>query len=163
MRITGLNHGSHFRVLGVCFCIYIYIYIEKLLSGPSLVFYRLLSGPSIGIIWAKLTLACFIVVWSDSCKSQLSFCVFCPILVAPYRVILRYYRAILFQGGYTSPKRVRYPHLVLSFTQTHLCDTPFCNISRNNCAIPHKSKHERVLRYYRCKYRAIWRVSLVGL
>ena len=28
--------------------------------------------------------------------------------------------------------------LVLNFTQTHLCDTPFCNISRDNCAIPHK-------------------------
>ena len=27
--------------------------------------------------------------------------------------------------------------LVLSSTQAHLCDTPFCNISRNNCAIQH--------------------------
>ena len=44
---------------------------------------------------------------------------------------------------------VRYPPLVLNFTQTHLCDTPFCNVSRDNCAIPHKNKHERVLRYYR--------------
>ena len=48
---------------------------------------------------------------------------------------------------------VRYPPLVLSFTQAHLCDTPFCNVSRDNCAIPHKNKHERVLRYYRYKYR----------
>ena len=25
---------------------------------------------------------------------------------------------------------------MLSFTQAHLCDTPFCNMSRDNCAIP---------------------------
>ena len=31
---------------------------------------------------------------------------------------------------------VRYPPLVLSFTQAHLCDTPWCNVSRDNCAIP---------------------------
>ena len=90
-------------------------------------------------------------------------------LVAPYRAILRYYRcdtpyrAILFQGGSHSRKMVRYPPLVLSFTQAHLCDTPFCNVSRDNCAIPHKNMHEKVLRYYRYKYRAIWKVSLLGL
>ena len=39
----------------------------------------------------------------------------------------------------------------------HLCDTPFCNTSRGNCAIPHKDKRERVLQCYRYKYRAIWR------
>ena len=27
--------------------------------------------------------------------------------------------------------------LVLSFTQAHLCDTPFCNIPRDRCAILH--------------------------
>ena len=32
---------------------------------------------------------------------------------------------------------VRYPPLVLSITQA-----PFCNVSRDNCAIPHKNKHE---------------------
>ena len=37
---------------------------------------------------------------------------------------------------------VRYPLLVLSFTQARLCDTPFCNVLRDNCAIPHKNKHE---------------------
>ena len=69
-------------------------------------------------------------------------------LVAPYRAILRYYRcdtpysAILFKGGWHSPKMVRYPPIVLSFTQAHLCDTPFCNVSRDNCAIPHENKHE---------------------
>ena len=82
-------------------------------------------------------------------------------LVAPYRAILRYYRcdtpyrSILFKGGQHSPKMVRKPPLLLSFTQAHLCDTPFCNVSRDNCATSHKNKHERVLRYYRCKYRAI--------
>ena len=65
------------------------------------------------------------------------------------------YRAILFQGGWHSPKMVRYPALVLSFSQAHLCDTPFCNLSRDNCAIPHENKHEIILQYYRCKYRAI--------
>ena len=32
------------------------------------------------------------------------------------------------------------PPLVLSFAQAHLCDNPFCNISRDNCAIPHENK-----------------------
>ena len=45
------------------------------------------------------------------------------------------------------------PPLVLSFAQAHLCDTPFCNVSRDNCAIPHKNKHEIFLRYYRYKFR----------
>ena len=73
--------------------------------------------------------------------------------MAPYRAILRYYRcdtpygAILFKRIY-SPQMVRYPPLVLNFTQAHLCDTPFCNVSRDNCAIPHKNTHKRVLRYY---------------
>ena len=64
-------------------------------------------------------------------------------LVAPYRAILRYYRCdtphrvILFKGAWHSPKVVRYPPLALSFTKAHLCDTPFCNISRDDCAIPH--------------------------
>ena len=63
-------------------------------------------------------------------------------LVAPYRAILRYYRcdtpyrAILSQPSQQSPNRVRYPPLVPSFTQTYQCDTPFCNISRDTCAIP---------------------------
>ena len=85
-------------------------------------------------------------------------------LVAPYRAILRYYRcdtayrAILSKGSQQSPKMVRYPPLVLGFAQAHLCDTcdtPFCNVSRDNCAIPHKNKHKRVLRYYRYMYHAI--------
>ena len=41
---------------------------------------------------------------------------------------------------------VRYPPpwCFLRFTQAHRCDTPFCNISRDNCAIPLKNKHGRV-------------------
>ena len=58
---------------------------------------------------------------------------------------------------------VRHPPLALCFTQAHLCDTPFCNVSRDNCGISHKSKHARVLRYYHYKYRAIWNVSSLGL
>ena len=50
-----------------------------------------------------------------------------------------------FSGGRQLPKTVRYPPLVLSFRQTHLRDTPFCNISRYNCAMPHQNKHQRVL------------------
>ena len=61
-----------------------------------------------------------------------------------------------FSGRLALPPNGAIPHpLVLRFKQAQLCDTPFCNISRDNYAIPHKSKHERVLRYYRCKHRAI--------
>ena len=35
----------------------------------------------------------------------------------------------------TPPKWCDTPTLVLSFTQAHLCDTRFCNVSRHNCAI----------------------------
>ena len=40
---------------------------------------------------------------------------------------------------------VRYPFLVLSFTQAHLCDAPLCNVSHDNCAIPHKNELEILL------------------
>ena len=39
---------------------------------------------------------------------------------------------------------VRYPPLVLNSTQTHLCDTPFCNVSRDNCAIPTKTSTKEI-------------------
>ena len=59
---------------------------------------------------------------------------------------------------------MRYPPPWYSVSHKHICgDTPFCNISRDNCAIPHKNKHGRVLRYYRYNYRAIREVSLLGL
>ena len=54
-----------------------------------------------------------------------------------------------FQGRLTVPQNGAMPPLALSFTEAHLCDTPFCNISRDNCAIPHKNKHEIVSRCYR--------------
>ena len=41
--------------------------------------------------------------------------------------------------------------MVPSFTQASLCNTPLFNISRDNCAINHKDKHERVLQYDRYK------------
>ena len=69
----------------------------------------------------------------------------------------------------TPPKWCDTPPLALSFTQTHLCDTPFCNVSRDNCAIPHENKHENVCdtiatsiaRYenYRC-WASILNISL---
>ena len=93
--------------------------------------------------------------------------------VAPYRAILRYYRcdtpyrAILSLGGgqctFSRNGAIPPPPLALSFAQAHLCDATFCYVSCGKCAIPHKNKHERVLRYYRYKYRAIWKVSLLGV
>ena len=61
------------------------------------------------------------------------------------------------------PQEGAIPPLVLSLTQTYQCDTPFCNISRDTCAISQENKHDNILRYYRSKYRAIWKVSLLGL
>ena len=74
-------------------------------------------------------------------------------LVAPYRAILRYYRCdtpyhtTSFQGGLHSHNMVRYPPLALRLAQAHLCDTPFCNISRDICATSHfkKKQHKQVL------------------
>ena len=87
-------------------------------------------------------------------------------LVAPYRAILRWYRcstpyrAILSQPSQQSPNRVRYPRLAPSFTQTYQCDTPFCNISRDTCAIPQENKREKALRCYRSEGRE-WGVGSV--
>ena len=36
------------------------------------------------------------------------------------------------------------PALVPSFTQTYQFDTPFCNISRDTCAIPQENMHENI-------------------
>ena len=85
-----------------------------------------------------MTQKLMICIWASACST----------LVAPYRAILRYYRcdtpyrAILFKGGGHSPKMVRYPppSYLASFTQAHLCDTPFCNVSRDSYAIPHKKQ-----------------------
>ena len=70
--------------------------------------------------------------------------------MAPYRAILRYPIAAIphiardtFSGRLATPQNGAIPPLVLSFTQAHLCDTRFCNISRDNCAILHKNKHNK--------------------
>ena len=71
--------------------------------------------------------------------------------------ILRYYRrytpyrAILFSGRLLLPQNGAIPSLVLCFRQARPCDS---KVSRDNCAIPTKNEHEKVLRYYRYKYRA---------
>ena len=66
-------------------------------------------------------------------------------LVAPYRATLRYCRCDTpiscdtFSGRLALPQNGAItPPLVLSFTQTHACDTPFCKISRDICAMPHE-------------------------
>ena len=66
--------------------------------------------------------------------------------------------------GWHSPKMVRYPFLALSFAQAHTSVRypVLLHIARKLCDT-HESKHERVLRYYRYKYRATWKVSLLGL
>ena len=42
------------------------------------------------------------------------------------------------------PQQGAIPPLLPSFTQTYQCDTPFCNISRDTCAIPQENKHENI-------------------
>ena len=66
----------------------------------------------------------------------------------------------------------RYPPLVLSFTKAYLCDTPFCNLSRDNCAIPIKTSTKEfcdtiatsIAHYekYRCWASKLWSSSLAG-
>ena len=52
-------------------------------------------------------------------------------------------------------------HLV---SHRHICAIPhYATYRAIIVRYPHKNKHERVLRYYRYKYRAIWKVSLLGL
>ena len=68
-----------------------------------------------------------------------------------------------FQGGQQLPTMVRYSPLAVSFTQAQLCNTPFCNISRNNCAKPHKNKHEIILQYCGCRHHAISKASLLDI
>ena len=56
-------------------------------------------------------------------------------------------------------KMVRHRPLVLNWTQTHLCDTPLSNVSRDNSARCPMKTSTRVLRYCRFKHRTIWKVS----
>ena len=88
------------------------------------------------------------VDWNAPCdrKSYLQRKSIVLLIVAPHRAILWYhrcdnpYRAILFKERLALPQNGAIPPpLVPSFTQAHLCDTP-CNVSRDNCAIPHLKK-----------------------
>ena len=90
---------------------------------------------------------------------HVSCCTFVLLLISHDLAILslRYpiSRDVFLKRVQRSPRMVRYPPLVLSFTQAHLCDAPCCKASSDSCAVPHKNKQERVLRYYRYKYRPI--------
>ena len=56
--------------------------------------------------------------------------------------------AYLLSGRIAPPERCYPPPpLVLSLAQTCLCDTPFCNMSRDRRSIPYRM-HKRTLRYY---------------
>ena len=65
-------------------------------------------------------------------------------LVVPCRAIiailsLRYpISRDTFQGRVALPQNGAIPPLAITFTQAHLCDTPFCNVSRDTCVIPHE-------------------------
>ena len=61
-----------------------------------------------------------------------------------------------------SPELVQYPPWYL-VSHRHICHIPFCDVSRDNCAIPHKDRYEWILPCYRYKHRAIWKVLLLGL
>ena len=102
---SGFRSGGTFE----CTLVPVFVPGEHLPKPP---FWKttLLSTPDLLLGWL-LEIVFFLV------------CLGC--LVAPYRAILRYYRcdtpyrAILFKKGEHSPNMVRYPPLVLSFTQAH--------------------------------------------
>ena len=62
---------------------------------------------------------------------------------------------------------VRYPPLVISFTQAHLCDTPFCNILRDHLRYPTKTSTKSfcdtiaasIARYEKYRY---WASKVLG-
>ena len=92
-----------------------------------------------------------------------------PSLVAPYRAILRYYccdtlyRAMLSKGAQHSPKIVPYPPWYL-VSHRHICAIPhFATYRAIIMRYPMKTSTKDFLRYYRYKYRAISKVSLLGL
>ena len=71
------------------------------------------------------------------------------------------------EGGGHSPKIVRYPPLLLSFTQAHQCDTLFCNVLRDNVRYPMKKNTQgfcdtiatSIARYEKYRYWASWPLS----
>ena len=71
----------------------------------------------------------------DSLSKEVT--VFKESLVAPYRVVLRYYRCDAPHSAIPFQEVSIHLEWCESFTQEHLCDdAPFCNRSRDNCAIP---------------------------
>ena len=88
---------------------------------------------------------------------HVSCCTFVLLLAIPH--IARYF----FEGRKGSPQMVRCPPLVLSFTQAHLCDTPFCKEYRAiivRYPIKASTKHfcdiiaTSIARYEKCRYWA---------
>ena len=67
--------------------------------------------------------------------------------VAPYRAILRYYRCDTpyryFLTEVSTLPCCDTPSLVLGCAQAHLCDTRFCNVSHDDCAIPPPPKKKK--------------------
>ena len=71
-----------------------------------------------------------------------------------------------FSGRLTFPQNGAIPRLALGFTQAHLYDTPFCYISRDNCAIQKNMKESfgiiatSIARYekYRCWVQLSWMI-----
>ena len=128
------------------------------------------DGPQ-GDIWDLLGLKLH-VVSKERTKAAWLLCIVG--LVAPYRAILPYLSLRYpisrdtFSGRLAAPQMVRYSPMLLSFTQAHLCDTPFCNISREKlCDTPTKTSTKSfcdtiaasIARYekYRC-----WASKIVG-
>ena len=79
-------------------------------------------------------------------------------LVAPYCAILRYYRcdtpyrAILSKGGTLALPRngaIHPPLKAWRLTPAHLCDTPFCSVSRDNCVISHKNNRVQTIFFWK--------------
>ena len=96
--------------------------------------------------------------------ARLPLLVTAQVLAAPYRAYCDPpYGAKNFSVGLALPKRFGYLPLVLSSTQTYLCDTPFCNVSGDTCEMQFSSRQERASHAYDYKYLAIWKVSLLGL
>ena len=61
-----------------------------------------------------------------------------------------------FSGRLALPRNGAIPPLGYLVSHRHICAIPhFATYRAIVVRYPHKNKHERVLRYYRCKYRAI--------
>ena len=61
------------------------------------------------------------------------------------------------------PQQGAKPPFGAFFTQTYQCDTPFCNISRNTCAIPPGKQARNIFAILSLKVSRDMKVSLLGL